>query len=426
MDSRPVGRASRFILYGGIAFVVALLLLSAGFVGGAVADRSGVLPGATAKEPDSIQSTFSVFWEAWDLVQKHYVDRSAIDPKIQTYGAIEGMLDSLGDVGHTRFLSPDALRSEEEALSGQFEGIGAHMVLRDGKPTVLAPIPGSPAQQAGLRPGDVIEAVDGKDVIGQRLDDVVKLVRGPAGTSVTLKVLHADQTTPVDITVVRAQINVPSVMWAMLPGTNVTHVLVSQFAERATTELVDALQAAQQQGAKAVILDLRNDPGGLRDEAVGVASQFLKDGLVLIEVSADGQRQEFPVKPGGVAQAIPLAILVNDGTASSAEIVAGALQDHKRGPVIGTTTLGTGTVLSIYKLSDGSAIFLGTEGWLTPNGRRIWHQGITPDITVALPAGAVPLIPAQAGAMSPEQLQSSNDAQLLRALQELNAAVPAH
>lgn len=132
------------------------------------------------------------------------------------------------------------------------------------------------------------------------------------------------------------------------------------------------------------------------------------------------------MKPGGVAQAIPLAILVNDGTASSAEIVAGALQDHKRGPVIGTTTLGTGTVLSIYKLSDGSAIFLGTEGWLTPNGRRIWHQGITPDITVALPAGAVPLIPAQAGAMSPEQLQSSNDAQLLRALQELNAAVPAH
>ena len=405
-------------------FAIVIILAAAGFVGGVAAERAGAMPGSSAAEPSDVQATFKVFWEAWDLVQKHYVDRQAIDVKKQTYGAIEGMLDSLGDVGHTRFLSPEALRAEEEALSGQFEGIGAHLGLRNERPTILAPIQGSPAQQAGLKAGDVILRVDGQDVTGMALDEVVRLVRGPAGTPVTLTVLHPDETTPVDVRVTRAKITVPSVSWTIVPGTKVMHLLVSQFAERSADETTNALKEAQKQGATAIILDLRNDPGGLRDEAVGVASQFLQGGNVLIEQNAQGRRQEFPVKPGGVARDLPLVVLVNEGTASSAEIVAGAVQDHKRGTVIGTTTLGTGTVLSIFRLSDGSAIFLGTEGWLTPNGRQIWHRGIEPDITVALPAGEAPLTPNVVGEMTPEQLRASQDAQLLRALQELGVAVP--
>ncbi|MHB1132545.1 MAG: S41 family peptidase [Chloroflexota bacterium] len=403
---------------------LALILLFGGFGAGLVVERSLAAAAPSAAEPEGLQANFKVFWEAWNLAQQHYVDRDALDPRRQTYGAIQGMLDSLGDIGHTRFLSPEALRAEEEALSGQFEGIGAHLVLREGRPTILAPIPGSPAAQAGLRPGDTIERVDGKDVSTLDVDEVVKLVRGPKGTSVTLTVIHADEAIPVDITVMRDRIMVPSVQWALLPGSNIGHILVSQFSERSTENIVRAVAEVKSQGARGIILDLRNDPGGLRDEAIGVASQFLKEGNALVEVNAQGQRKHYPVKPGGVATDIPLVVLVNEGTASSAEIVAGAIQDHKRGQVLGTTTLGTGTVLSVYKLSDGSAIFLGTEGWLTPNGREIWHKGIAPDIVVALPAGAAALTPAETATMTAEQLGGSEDAQLLRAAEELAKQIP--
>jgi carboxyl-terminal processing protease len=335
------------------------------------------------------------------------------------------MLAALGDVGHTRFLSPEDLRAEQEALSGRFEGIGAHVGTRDGKPTVLAPLPGSPAERAGIRAGDVIVRVDGREV--ERLDtqEIVRLVRGPAGTAVTLTVLHQGDTDATDIQVTRARIESPNVVWTITPGTNVAHILLLQFAERSAQDIADALREAQARGATSIILDLRNNPGGLRDEAVGVASQFLRSGNVLLEVNADGQRTEFPVRPGGAALDIPLVVLVNEGSASSAEIVAGALQDQRRGRVIGSQTAGTGTVLSIFTLSDGSALFLGTSGWLTPDGRQIWRRGIDPDILLPLPAGALPLLPFEEERLTPEQLRDRDDAQLLRALQELGSAVPA-
>jgi carboxyl-terminal processing protease len=201
-------------------------------------------------------------------------------------------------------------------------------------------------------------------------------------------------------------------------------VLVSEFAEGATNQLVAALKAARAEGVTGVVLDLRNDPGGLRDEAIGVTSQFLRDGTVLVEQDARGGRTTYSVKPGGVATDLPLVALVDNGTASSAEIVAGALQDHRRATVVGSTTFGTGTVLSTFNLSDGSAIFLGTEEWLTPNGRQIWHQGIAPDVKVALPSSAVPLIPSDEAGMTPQQLQASQDAQLLKAVQELSQSKP--
>ena len=277
------------------ALVVALVLVFSGFIAGAATDRLGLLPGADLNPcpPPAAAPKFNVFWEAWNLVTKDYVDKKAIDPTLMTYGAISGMLDSLGDTGHTRFLSPEELKAEQEALAGHFEGIGAQIGDRDGKPTILAPLPGTPAEKAGIKAGDVIVRVDGKDVTGLSLQDVVTLVRGPAGTAVTLTVLHLGAANPTDIKVTRAQINVPSIYWAMLPGTQTAHILIVEFAANATTDLVNAIKAAQAQGAKSIILDLRNDPGGLRDEAVGVASQFLQSGNVLIEVDAQGNRPRF-------------------------------------------------------------------------------------------------------------------------------------
>lgn len=400
-----------------------LVLLLVGFGGGVLADRSDLVPGATYYEPQSVASTFSIFWQSWDLVQQYYVDRAAINPTQMTYGATEGMLNSLGDVGHTRFLSPQALKQENESLAGHLEGIGAELSTQDGQPVIVAPIPGSPAQKAGIRPGDAIIRVNGQPVTGLTLDQVVNLVRGPVGTSVTLTVLHKGQTTLTTITLVRAQITVPNVTWAQLPGTPVGHVLISQFGLNCTQDLIKALRDAQSKGLKGIVLDLRNDPGGYRDEAIGVASQFLTSGNVLLEQNAQGQRTPYPVRPGGVAPNLPMSVLINEGTASSAEIVAGALQDDHRGPLVGTTTFGTGTVLTSFSLSDGSAILLGTEEWFTPDGRQIWHHGITPNIQVSLPDGAVPLLPEEEAGMTPQQLQSSQDTQLLRALQEVSKSI---
>lgn len=399
-------------------------MLAGGFAIGAGAERANLLPGSKACPPPEVAPTFGVFWEAWNLADRHYVDQTAIDSTKLTYGAIEGMLAALGDVGHTRFLSPEELKAEQESLAGRFEGIGAHLGTRDGKPTVLAPLPGSPAERAGIRAGDVIVRVDGREVERLSTDEIVRLVRGPAGTTVTLSVLHQGDTAPVDIQVTRARIESPNVVWTITPGTRVAHMLLLQFAERSAQDLAEALRQAQSRGATAIILDLRNNPGGLRDEAIGVASHFLRAGNVLIEVDAEGRRTEYPVRPGGVAPEIPLVVLVNEGSASSAEIVAGALQDHRRGKIIGVKTAGTGTVLSIFTLSDGSAVFLGTSGWLTPNERKIWHQGIDPDILLPLPAGALPLLPIEEERLSPQEIRERDDAQLMRALEELGSPLP--
>jgi len=397
----------------------AIVLACVSFAAGAAVGPVVGLPFSLGTPPITVVPTFRAFWETWNLVDRHYVDRSAVESKRMTYGAIEGMLDSLGDVGHTRFLSPQELEDEQRAISGQLEGIGAQMVTREQGPTILAPLPDSPAQRAGLMPGDLIVRVDGRDVAGMTLDEVVRLIRGPAGTSVTLTVLHPGETTLTEVTVTRARVTVPSVTWAPIRDTTIAHVLVSQFSDKTGEQLASALRTAQERGITAIVFDLRNNPGGLRDEAVSVASQFLSEGIVLIEQDAQGKRTEIRVRPGGVGTDLPLVTLVNEGSASSAEIVAGALQDHSRATLVGTQTVGTGTVLSTFQLSDGSAIRLGVREWFTPNGNQIWHRGITPDVAVALPPATPPITPVQEANLPDQDVQASNDTQLLRAIELL-------
>ncbi len=402
----------------GLALV--LILTAAAFAAGIYADRL-LNPAADipTTEPPGVADQFRVFWQAWNLVERYYVDRSAINAKQMTYGAISGMLDSLGDVGHTRFLTPEDLKAEQETLAGKLQGIGIEVSIRNGLPTVVAPIDGTPAAEAGLRPGDVIVKVNGEPTSKLSLSQVVSKIRGPAGTSVTITIVRPGSTELIDKTITRANIQVPNVTWAMLPGQTIAVVRISQFGEGEADELVKALNDARSAGAEALVLDLRNSPGGYVDQAVRTASQFMSSGVVYIERDRDGNQKPVSVRGRGSATDIPMVTLVNEGTASASEILAGALQDNGRCQVVGQRTFGTGTVLSLFQLQDGSAIYLGTSEWLTPKGRAIRNNGIEPDIEVPLASDASPLVPGAIKRMTWMQIEQSGDAQLLKAIDVL-------
>jgi carboxyl-terminal processing protease len=368
------------------------------------------------KIPSDAKTDFSLMAEAWNTIQQFYVDRSALKPRLLTYGAISGMVDALGDTGHSTFLTPQMIKEEQEFTAGQYKGIGAEVKVKDGHVVIVAPIDGSPAQKAGLRPGEIIMRVDGRDITGLPLIQVVKRISGPAGTRVTLTILSPTTNRTRDVTLTRRAITVNNVSWRHLPGTDVAQLRIAGFSHGVTGDLRKALREIKEKRLKGIVLDLRDDPGGLLEEAVGSASQFLKGGNVLLEKNTKGEISPVPVETGGEAQDIPLVVLVNDGTASAAEIVAGALQDAKRAELVGEKTFGTGTVLEEFPLTDGSALLLAVEEWLTPDGHTIWHEGIRPDFVVSLPSGVSPLFPAAEEGMTAAQLRASKDEQLLKAL----------
>jgi carboxyl-terminal processing protease len=288
--------------------------------------------------------------------------------------------------------------------------------MRNGQLVIVAPIDGSPAQKAGLKAGDIILKVDDQDVSGLPLDQAVNRILGPAGTRVKLNILDLKTTTTKDVTLTRASITVQSVTWHLLPGTKAAHLRIAIFSKGVAENLRKALLNAEKEGAAGLILDLRNNPGGLYDEAVSAASQFLNSGNVLLEKNALGKIKPVPARSGGVATSLPLVVLINGGTSSGAEIVAGAFQDAHRAKLVGEKTFGTGTVLETFSLSDGSAMMLAIEEWLTPAGHVIWHHGISPDVVVHLPAEAAPLIPASEKELTAKELQDSQDVQLLHGL----------
>jgi carboxyl-terminal processing protease len=364
---------------------------------------------------------FQNFWKTWDLVNRNFVDPKALEPDTMIDGAIEGMLDSLGDQGHTRYLSPEAAQAERESLDGRFEGIGAYIDVRDEQPLIVQPIEGSPAERAGLRPGDLILKVNGEEVRGVSVEELRAKVRGPKGTAVTLTIQHQDDDTPIDVNVTREEINIPSISWRLLPD-KIALIHLNQFASRSAEEMKQVLSDAQAQGATAVVLDLRNNPGGLVQELVGIASQFLpKDTTVLLEQNREGERTPYKTDEGGVALDIPLVVLVNNNSASSAEILAGALKDAGRAKVIGVPTFGTATVLRTYDLNDGAQVRIGTTQWLTPKGEVVRGQGIQPDELVELPPDVAPLSPAEAALLDTPTLLKSQDVQLVRAIEQLKA-----
>ncbi|MFN8455428.1 MAG: S41 family peptidase [Anaerolineae bacterium] len=406
-----------------VLFVISLFILTTtAFGAGLLVGNSDFLKPGVVRAADQ-PPQFEVFWQVWNIVQEHFIDRQALDPTQLTYGAINGLITSLGDEGHTRFLTPEEMKDQETSISGKFYGIGAHVGVKDGLPVIVAPFEGSPADKAGVKAGDVIIEVNGEDVTSLPLNEVVDRIRGEAGTEVTVAIFRPDENKSLEFKIVRAEINIPAATWAMVPGTEVALVRLNQFSDNLKDELVKALEAAEKVGAKQLVVDVRNNPGGLLDQAIKVTSQFVKDGNVLLQEDAQGKREPFAVEPGGVATDIPIVVLINRGSASAAEIFAGAIQDHQRGQIVGETTFGTGTVLKPFKLDDGSGLLLGTSQWLTPEGRLIRKHGIEPDVEVKLPIGANFLTPIELKDLTKEDLLKSEDTQVLKAL-ELLKAIP--
>ena len=379
-------------------------------------DAAATLPPGGTPLPDSaaassgranvvgdVQSRFALFWEALKVVSDNYYDQKALDVQKLVNGAITGALATLDDP-YTYFSQPQQVQRSQEDLSGSFEGIGATIESKDARLLVVAPIAGTPAQRAGLKPGDWITKIDGKSTDGLSVSEGVNQIRGKRGTTVVLTIARDGVAQPFDVPIVRDVINVPNVKTTML-GDGIVHVqLVNVFSANMSDDLKKALQEAKQQGANKVILDVRDNPGGYLRTSIEVASQFLKDGVVAYELTRDGKKLANPVLKGGLATDWPIVVLVNKGSASASEILAGAIQDSGRGPLIGEQTFGKGSVQQDFPLSDGSAVHVTIANWLTPKSRNINKAGLQPDIEVKL---------------SDEDIKAGRDPQLQRAIDYL-------
>jgi carboxyl-terminal processing protease len=421
------GSQPRSCLQVSLALVIQLFFVLAAFALGVVAGRQDWRwPGSWGQEPPQARETFRPFWETWRLIHREYVDQEAVNDERMAQWAIVGMLASLGDTGHTTYLTPQEVERMSESLKGELYGIGAVITMRKNQvPTIMQTMPNSPARAAGAQAGDVIVEVDGESVQTMSLQQLVQHVRGPAGSKVRLKVLRGTPPKTIELTIERARVDVPDVTWQMLPDVPLAHIAIRNFGQRTDEQLRDAIKKAGTQGAKGLIVDVRGNPGGLKEQAVRVTSQFLKEGQVVF-IEKDGHGNTTPVRAvaGGVATDIPLYVLIDEGTASSSEIFAGAIQDHKRGKLIGQRTVGTGTVLGEFKLPDGSAVLLAISQWLTPQERQIWHKGITPDKKVDLPPNTFLVLPETGVTLTAKELADSKDTQLLTAIDLLKKELP--
>jgi len=353
---------------------------------------------SSLKGPSPTPKQLGVVDEAWSVILNDYVDKDKIDQNALSSSAIKAMLESIHDPYAAYFDAAEFKTIEQTNVQGTYEGIGAMVTIKDGQLTVIAPIAGTPAEKAGIKPQDKILEIDGNSTQGMSLEEAVLKVQGDPGTKVTLQVLHQGEETPVELVITREEINLPSVYPEIgnatsTPATTpsppvkplpngIAVVTITYFSERTGDETVSALKDVLARGAKGIVLDLRDDPGGILDSAVTVASQFLKDGIVLYELDSNDEKETWDVKPGGLATDVPLAVLVNGNSASASEVVAGALQDYGRAPLIGNQTFGKGSVNHFRQLSDGSAIYISIGRWYTPNGRQIEGNGLTPDIVV--------------------------------------------
>ncbi len=396
-------------------FVFALALTAA-LVSGVAIDRSLLLSGIPS---DSVED-FQLMAQAWDVIDHYYVDPAAVRHAGMAYSAISGMTESLGDSNHSVYLSRGQAKRAGTAMQGKLVGIGVEIKTRDHKAVVVEPLEGSPAAHAGVRPGDVILQINGQDVSGWSLGQISSHISGEAGQTVHLTVANPKDRQKRDLSIERAAIRLSNVTWRMLPGTDIAHLRIAMFSEGEAQDLRKALGDLRRAGARKLILDVRNNPGGALDEAVITASQFLTSGNVLWEKDATGKLTPIPVLSGGLAPDIPMAVLMNGNSASDSEIVAGALHDTKRAVLIGERTFGTGTVLSQFPLTDGSALLLAVEEWLTPNMHSFWHHGLEPDIHVSLPPGATVLEPSSEREMTADEIGGSDDVQLLRAISWLS------
>jgi len=376
---------------------------------GAVEEIEPITPPTTSPEqqsatPEEMQALFAPFWEAWNLVHENYVDQPVDDVALMR-GAIKGMMEALGDE-HSSYMNPEDFEAANAGLEGEYEGIGAYVDTTTKYLTITSPIPGSPAEKAGLLPGDQVIAIDGEDMTGIDAELARLKVLGPAGSTVVLTILREGAEAPLEFTIVRAKITIAAATGEMLDN-GIAYVQVTTFGSRTMPELLATLNELMAQNPKGIILDLRNNGGGYLQTSVEVTSQFVSEGVVLYEQYGDGTRETFNALPNGLATDanIPMLVLINEGSASASEIVAGALQDLGRAKLVGTVSYGKGSVQNWIPLSgENGAVRVTIAKWLTPNENTIHQIGLTPDYPVE---------------MTPEDRQAGLDPQLDRAVEIL-------
>jgi carboxyl-terminal processing protease len=416
-----MNKAVRVVVGALIGLALALGLFAGGVAVGALVPQirwlgSSLFPAISLPSPEAPAATgqpdaeklFAPFWQAWDLIHERFVDQPVDDVALMR-GSIRGMLEALGDE-HTSYMDPDQYQQANTELSGEYEGIGAWVDTGGEYLTIVAPMPESPAEKAGVKAGDVVVAVDGEDMTGIDPSLVVKRILGPKGTTVRLTLRREGTSDPIEVSVVRESILVPSVESKMLED-DLAYVRLLTFGDGTTRDLRAALKSLMAENPRGLILDLRGNGGGYLNTAVEATSEFLAEGVVLTERFGNGKEEVYQARSGGLGTEIPMVVLVDAGTASASEIVAGALQDHGRAILVGETTYGKGSVQDWVTLAgDGGAVRVTIARWYTPNDRQINEEGLKPDIEVAV---------------TEEDIAAGNDPQLDRAVEALQAQLDA-
>lgn len=391
-----------------ISILIGVLVLAA-FSVGIYVGNSAVLPTTVTRlinrdASNSRDVDFSLYWQVWDLLEKKFYKQPLSD-KDRFYGSIKGMVASLGDP-YTEFMTPDETKRFQDDLSGSFQGIGIEIGLRSDVLTVIAPIAGSPAEKAGLRSGDAILKIDGEDTSNMQLNDAVTKIRGDKGTTVKLTIFHKGANKTEEISIVRDDIEVKTVVVNYLDNNQVAHIELSRFGETTSDEFAKAIGEIRQKNISRIVLDLRNDPGGLLSTSVDIASKFIEKGTVVIQKAGDGSEITYERKGDSPFKDAKVVVLMNEGSASASEILAGALRDDRDVKLIGEKSYGKGSVQDVEVLPDGSSIRITIARWLTPKGTSINETGLQPDIKVDL---------------TQEDVNAGRDPQLDKALETVKA-----
>lgn len=414
-----VAPEGQFLMFKKAFVVIAMIFVATlAYLTGFERGRGNLAIGGDALHPDDALITgrdsrqevdFGLFWDVWDLMKKKYVDKSTLDAREMLYGAIDGMLAASGDP-YSTFFDPKEKKDFEEEIKGSFEGIGAEMGIRDDILTIIAPLEGTPAEEAGLMAGDKILKIDDESTVNLSIDEAVSRIRGKKGTSVKLTIFHNGDEESRDVTVTRAVIQVKSVRYEMKDG-GILYIRLNQFGEETDAEFTRALIVAGRENARGVILDLRNNPGGLLTQAVDIASAFLpRDTVVVVEEHADGKREEMRSGSGQELEALPIVILINEGSASASEILAGALRENREDVrLVGKKSFGKGSVQEYMNVTRDTAVKITIAKWLTPKGNQINNVGISPDEEVGLKR---------------EDVDAGRDPQLEKATEVLGTLLP--
>ncbi|MDQ2652971.1 MAG: S41 family peptidase [Chloroflexota bacterium] len=398
--------------------------LVAGALGFGVLIGSG-MPGGLASTlaDDSLtgRPEFATLERTWELIHSEWAAPEDIDDSALIYGAARGMVDAIGDQGHSAFLDPEMVKEQASEEASSYVGIGVEVDSRCGVPVVTSTFKGSPARDAGMQPGDVIEAVDGESTRQMDIDGLREAILGSEGDSLTVTVHRPGTQEPIDFDVVRRSIDRDTVTWRWLPDKTI-QMRITQFTPGVSKDVRSALQLAKAEGAERLILDLRGNPGGLVSEVIGVASQLMDEGLTIFqEQGRDGISHELrTIGFDGPGRDMALVVLIDGQSASGAEVLAAGLRDNGRAKLVGETTFGTGTVLATYAQDDGSNLILGTAFWLTPKGEHVWQEGVDPDQFVMMESNEFPARPEDDPDMTQAELAATSDVQLQAAFAALD------